>query len=151
MTDTSRGDAGVPPAGGPGGLFEPGSVTWRVHAEPVMGIAALRALLLECLHPVAMTAFADYIVPAALEVMGVLSYSEGLAQAIRNGQLIDPDSPEEVEIRAHTIYAVALLTEEVNARRSASSRVIDPQIDARLWTHFHTTTWPHHLTRTTMY
>jgi len=59
MTDTSRGDAGVPPAGGPGGLFEPGSVTWRVHAEPVMGIAALRALLLECLHPVAMTAFAD--------------------------------------------------------------------------------------------
>jgi hypothetical protein len=98
-----------------------------------------------------MTAFADYIVPAALEVMGVLSYSDGLAQAIRNGQLIDPDSPEEVEIRAHTIYAVALLTEEVNARRSASSRVIDPQIDARLWTHFHTTTWPHHLTRTTMY
>jgi hypothetical protein len=29
--------------------------------------------------------------------------------------------------------------------------VIDPQIDARLWTHFHTTSWPHHLIRTTMY
>ena len=31
------------------------------------------------------------------------------------------------------------------------SAFIDPQIDARLWTHFHTTTWPHHLIRTTMY
>jgi hypothetical protein len=29
--------------------------------------------------------------------------------------------------------------------------VIIPQIDARLWTHYHTTPWPHHLTRTIMY
>ena len=26
-----------------------------------------------------------------------------------------------------------------------------PQVDARLWTHYHTTFWPHHLTRTIMY
>jgi uncharacterized protein (DUF2236 family) len=33
------------------GLFGPGSVTWRVMAEPVMWIAGLRALYLQALHP----------------------------------------------------------------------------------------------------
>ena len=98
-----------------------------------------------------MTAFADYIVPAALHVMGVLVYEESLDATIRAGRPIEPDSVEEVEIRAHTIYATGLLAEEVNRRRGPQAQVIDPQIDARLWTHFHTTTWPHHLTRTTMY
>jgi hypothetical protein len=98
-----------------------------------------------------MTAFADYIVPAALQVMGVLGYSDELAATIRDGHMLEPDSAEEVEIRAHTIYATALLAEEVNQRRPPELQVIDPQIDARLWTHFHTTTWPHHLIRTTMY
>lgn len=35
------------------GLFGPGSVTWRLHADPVFGIAGLRALLLQALHPIA--------------------------------------------------------------------------------------------------
>src|SRR4051812_49900268 len=38
--------------GGDAGLFGPDSVTWRVHADPLMGIAGLRALLLQALHPV---------------------------------------------------------------------------------------------------
>jgi uncharacterized protein (DUF2236 family) len=33
------------------GLFGPGSVTWRVHLEPVMWVAGMRALLLQSLHP----------------------------------------------------------------------------------------------------
>jgi uncharacterized protein (DUF2236 family) len=33
------------------GLFGPGSVTWRVHAEPILMVAGLRALLLQSLHP----------------------------------------------------------------------------------------------------
>jgi uncharacterized protein (DUF2236 family) len=36
------------------GYFGPGSVTWRVHAEPVTMIGGLRALLLQALHPEAM-------------------------------------------------------------------------------------------------
>jgi len=36
------------------GLFGPDSVTWRVHADPTMGVAGLRALLLQALHPLAM-------------------------------------------------------------------------------------------------
>jgi uncharacterized protein (DUF2236 family) len=42
---------------GDAGLFGPESVTWRLHAEPLMGVAGLRALLLQALHPVAMAAF----------------------------------------------------------------------------------------------
>ena len=33
------------------GLFGPDSVTWRVHAEPVLWFAGLRALYLQALHP----------------------------------------------------------------------------------------------------
>lgn len=35
--------------------------------------------------------------------------------------------------------------------RPTERQVIIPQIDARLWTHYHTTNWPHHMTRTIMY
>jgi uncharacterized protein (DUF2236 family) len=33
------------------GLFGPGSVTWRVHSEPILFLAGLRALFLQALHP----------------------------------------------------------------------------------------------------
>jgi uncharacterized protein (DUF2236 family) len=33
------------------GLFGPDSVTWRVHAEPILWVAGLRALFLQALHP----------------------------------------------------------------------------------------------------
>jgi Potential Queuosine, Q, salvage protein family len=101
--------------------------------------------------PQKMTAFADYIVPVALRLHGITSYSERLEAAINSHQLIPRDFRWEVEIRAHCIYATALLTEEINKLRPANMQVIIPQIDARFWTHFHTTTWPHHLTRTIMY
>ena len=36
---------------GDDGLFGPGSVTWRVHLEPVLWVGGFRALLLQSLHP----------------------------------------------------------------------------------------------------
>jgi uncharacterized protein (DUF2236 family) len=42
------------PARADPGLFGPGSVTWRVHADPSMALAGLRALLLQALHPLAL-------------------------------------------------------------------------------------------------
>lgn len=33
------------------GLFGPDSVTWRLHAEPILWVAGFRALLLQTLHP----------------------------------------------------------------------------------------------------
>ena len=98
-----------------------------------------------------MTAFADYIVPVALRVMDILAYSPALEERIRSHQTIARDSEEEVEIRAHMLYATALLTEDVNALRPPDMQVIIPQVDARLWLNYHTTHWPHHLTRTIMY
>ena len=47
------------------GLFGPGSVTWRIMAEPVIWVAGFRALYLQALHPRVMratwqnTSFAD--------------------------------------------------------------------------------------------
>jgi Potential Queuosine, Q, salvage protein family len=101
--------------------------------------------------PEKMTAFADYIVPVALRLLGITWYSPTLEQAINAHEMIARDSRREIEIRAHCLYATALLAEEVNKLRGPKEQVIIPQIDARLWTHYHTTSWPHHLTQTIMY
>ena len=98
-----------------------------------------------------MTAFADYIVPVGLDVLGILHYSNDLAAAIASGRMVERDSTQEVEIRAHTVYAIALLTDAINKIRPADRQVVMAQVDARLWTHYHTTFRPHHLTRTIMY
>jgi uncharacterized protein (DUF2236 family) len=41
------------------GLFGPGSVTWRVHSEPILALAGLRALYLQTVHPRAMAGVAQ--------------------------------------------------------------------------------------------
>jgi uncharacterized protein (DUF2236 family) len=41
------------------GLFGPGSVTWRVHEEPILLVAGLRSLYLQALHPRAMAGVAQ--------------------------------------------------------------------------------------------
>ena len=48
------------PAGADPGLFGPGSVSWRVHADPLMAVGGLRALLLQSLHPVVAHGFAAH-------------------------------------------------------------------------------------------
>ena len=98
-----------------------------------------------------MTAFADYMVPVGLRLLGITSYSTALENAINTHQLIPRDSPWEVEIRSHCVYATALLCDEINGIRPRDQQIIIPQIDARIWTHYHTTFWPHHLTKTIMY
>ena len=42
------------------GLFGPGSASWRVHADPLMAVGGLRALLLQSLHPVVAHGFAAH-------------------------------------------------------------------------------------------
>jgi Potential Queuosine, Q, salvage protein family len=98
-----------------------------------------------------LTAFADYIVPAALRVLGITHYSDELEAAIREGRLIEAGSPWEVEIRAHTVYACDELCRRINELRPPELEVIVPQVDARLWVPFHRTHYPHHLTRTIYY
>ncbi len=99
----------------------------------------------------AMSAFADYIVPVGLRLLGIVRYSAELENAINSYEMIPRDSAWEVEIRTHCIYASALLAEEINRLRPRDRQIVIPQIDARIWTHYHTTWWPHHLTKTIMY
>ncbi|MEN8239918.1 MAG: queuosine salvage family protein [Actinomycetota bacterium] len=98
-----------------------------------------------------MTAFADYIVPVGLNLMGVLEYTDDLSDRIANGIMLERDSDEEIEIRAHTLYATALLTDAINEIRPADAQLLIPEIDYRFWKTYHATFKPHHLTRTTMY
>jgi len=127
-------------------IFKLGQLAlWQLHAAH----RASGDFAVADLH--SMTAFADYIVPVALRLMRITEYSDALELRIGAGVEIARDSDEEVEIRAHTLYATALLTEAVNRRRPADDGVVIPRIDYRLWKTYHATTWPHHLTRTTMY
>jgi uncharacterized protein (DUF2236 family) len=38
------------------GFFDPTTITWQLHSDPLMGLAGLRALLLHALHPLTMAA-----------------------------------------------------------------------------------------------
>jgi hypothetical protein len=118
---------------------------WQLHARfRTSGFFGLE-------DPEEMTVFADYIVPVALRRLGIFSYSDELEAAVNSREIIPADSDQEIEIRAMTIWACHLLTQEVNRLRPDDRKVIEPVIDARLWTHYHTTHWPHHLTITTDY
>ncbi|HMM42228.1 MAG TPA: queuosine salvage family protein [Thermomicrobiales bacterium] len=63
-----------------------------------------------------LTAFADYKVPQVLRQFGVLSYAPELAERIARFELIPPESDEELEIRASTVWAVELLRQELGRR-----------------------------------
>jgi hypothetical protein len=118
---------------------------WQLHARfRENGFFALE-------DPEKLTIFADYIVPVALRLLGILSYSPELERRIRERNLVPRDSEEEIEIRAASIWACHLLTSAINDRRPRERGVIEPVIDGRLWTHYHETHWPHHLTITTAY
>ncbi|MEV8267515.1 queuosine salvage family protein [Microbacterium sp. NPDC076911] len=138
--------------------FSPFDDSSVLHGEPVtilklaqLGVWTLHRLGLVHLEDVdSLAVFADYIVPAALRAMNVLSYSPPLAEAVDTGQIIPAGSDWENEIRMQTIYACGVLTEALNARRPGPD-LINPQIDYRFWSAFHNLIRPHHLTITTAY
>ena len=59
-----------------------------------------------------LTAFADYKVPQVLRRLGVLAYGDDLAARIDRFDPIPAGSPEEVEIRAATVWACEMLRRE---------------------------------------
>jgi hypothetical protein len=56
-----------------------------------------------------LTLFADNLVPHVLRLDGVLEFDTALVARIEAGELLEHDSPEEVEIRAAALHAVELL------------------------------------------
>lgn len=77
-----------------------------------------------------LTAFADYKLPQVLRHLGILRYSAELAARIDRQELIPAGSPEEVEIRANTIWAVELLKGALAERGWKLSSV---ELDWLLW------------------
>jgi hypothetical protein len=60
-----------------------------------------------------LTAFADYKLPQVLRHAGIFQYVPALADKVDQRIRIEPGSPEEVEIRANTIWAVELMRREL--------------------------------------
>lgn len=77
-----------------------------------------------------LTVFADNLVPHVLRRDGVLHYDPGLAQHVDAGDLIEPQSPEEIEIRAATVHAGELLVQELQRLGRPVTAV---EVDAFLW------------------
>jgi Potential Queuosine, Q, salvage protein family len=94
-----------------------------------------------------LTLFADNLVPHVLRIDGVLTFDDDLVGRIEAEQLIEHDSPEEVEIRACALHAVELLVQaHGNTTATAVDNVLwlrggEPRYKAR----------PRHRARTTAY
>jgi hypothetical protein len=74
-----------------------------------------------------LTLFADNLVPHVLRLDGILRFAPALTARIEAGELIEHDSPEEVEMRACAVHAVELFVRE---RPDLTAQ----QVDQLLWT-----------------
>lgn len=98
-----------------------------------------------------LTACADYKLPQMLRKRGILEYVDDLAQRIDQKNEIPHGSPEEVEIRAHTIWAVELITRIV---RETVPESIPMEVSDQLWLatqQKYPDDKPYHRSRTTAY
>lgn len=77
-----------------------------------------------------LTAFADYKLPQILRHLGVLRYAPELAQRIDRHEVLQAGSPEEVELRANTVWAVELLRRALVHR---GKNLISVELDWLLW------------------
>jgi hypothetical protein len=98
-----------------------------------------------------LTACADYKLPQILRKLGILEYTTALAEKIDTKTEIAHNSPEEVELRANTIWAVELIKQEVKKR---SPQIMSFEVNDHLWLATQEKfpdDKPYHRTRTTAY
>lgn len=77
-----------------------------------------------------LTAFADYKLPQVLRHLGIFDYAEALAQKVDQEIHLKAGCPDEIEIRANTIWAVELIRQELE-RMGKGLRAFE--IDWMLW------------------
>ncbi|MBI4043472.1 MAG: hypothetical protein HY393_01540 [Candidatus Diapherotrites archaeon] len=97
-----------------------------------------------------LTACADYKIPQVLRQLGILEYSEELTKKVDAKIQLPKGSPEEVEIRAHTIWAVEKIRQALKKKMDIDAI----QVDHYLWLLGQDKkglTRPYHRTRTTAY
>jgi hypothetical protein len=91
----------------------------------------------------------DYQLPRALRADGVIVYSDTLAHAVDQGQLLPPGSIPELAIRCVTHAVVEDLVTAVSDLRS--ERVTMLELDYIMWVTGRKAAGRHHLTLTTAY
>ena len=97
------------------------------------------------------TACADYKLPQSLRRLGIFSYADNLENKIDNLVQLPKGSPEEVEIRANTIWAVEMIKSEL---KKLGREVSSTGINDHLWLMGQTKKSddkPYHRTLTTAY
>ncbi|XP_071443582.1 queuosine 5'-phosphate N-glycosylase/hydrolase-like [Hetaerina americana] len=87
-----------------------------------------------------LTVFADYRVPQVLVHFAALEYASDLMERLRNDEVLQNGSPEEVEIRGCTVEAVERITEKLKEHYAKSGGGDSPnaimnatQVDHFLW------------------
>ncbi|MEN9626669.1 MAG: hypothetical protein RL557_997 [archaeon] len=95
-----------------------------------------------------LTALADYIIPNMLREIGIFEYSKELQEKIDNKILLKKGSPEEIEIRANTIWVIELIRQNLESKGITISAL---NVNDYLWTIGGRVKTPFHLTRTTSY
>ena len=100
-----------------------------------------------------LTAFADYKEPQVLRKEGVLVYEPELARRLDAGEPLEAGSPEEVSIRAGTIWACEWLARALEAQQGGERSLNAADVDYLLWSAGQDKTGlkPYHLTRTLYY
>lgn len=133
------------------GLFGPGSVTWRVHEEPILFIAGLRSLYLQALHPRAVAAVvqnSDYKTDpwgrlvrttrfVATTVYGTTAQAEAAGRRVRalHARLrgTDPRTGEEFRVDEPELLRwvhVAEVESFISTARRAGVRLSEADVDA---------------------
>ena len=98
-----------------------------------------------------LTACADYKLPQILRKLGILEYTTALAEKVDTKTEVAHNSPEEVEMRANTIWVVEFIKEEVKKR---SPQILSFEVNDHLWLATQEKfdgDKPYHRTRTTAY
>ena len=103
------------------GLFGPDSVTWRIHADPVMGVGGLRALHLQALHPLAMAGVAQHSGFRA-DPWGRLMRTVGYVTTVSFG------STPQVERAAARVRGIHRPLRGVEPESGRPYRVADPEL-----------------------
>lgn len=77
-----------------------------------------------------LTIFADNLVPHVLRIDRILRFDPELLEVVKRGQLLEPGSEPEVEIRAVAVHAVELMVAEARRRGRPATAA---GVDHRLW------------------
>jgi len=109
-----------------GGLFGPGSIVWRVHRDRSFPLAAIRSLMVQALHPLAMAGVAQHSTWQR-DPFGRLAATAGYVLTVTYG---DTTAAESAAARVRAVHTHVRGTDPVTG---LAYRAEDPEL--LLWVH----------------